>query len=126
MDQLCERDGIAATVIELDQTPPPRRNVRRKLVQSTLVPHKSEEVIESNGDRMRDAGNNGEGEGGDIDVCSSQGKKTRKQREKTPKNGASKKVGSLLFMCRDCSVFSLLEEFVSIVSLFLFVCDAVS
>ncbi|EFH65410.1 nucleoside-triphosphatase/ nucleotide binding protein [Arabidopsis lyrata subsp. lyrata] len=71
----------------MDQTP--RRNVRRKLVQSTLLPHKSEEVIESNGDRMSDEG--GE-EVGDGVLCSSQGKKTRKQKERTPKNGASKKV----------------------------------
>ncbi|ESQ27359.1 hypothetical protein EUTSA_v10018028mg [Eutrema salsugineum] len=90
MDELTERDGIAATVIEVDQTP--RRNVRRKLVQSTLVPHKSEDVIESNGDRTCDAGNKDEGEGGDGDLCSSQGKKTRKQKERTPKNGATKKL----------------------------------
>lgn len=99
MDKSGERDEIAATVIEVDQTP--RRNVRRKLVQSTLVPHKSEEVIESNGDRICDAGNKEEGEGGDGDLCGSQGKKTRKQKEKTPKNGVSKKVGSFtFFMCR--------------------------
>lgn len=89
MDKSGEKDGIT-TVIELDQTP--RRNVRRKLVQSTLIPHKSEDVIEVNGDRTCDAE---EGEGGDGDFCSSQGKKTRKRKEKTPKNGASKKVGSL-------------------------------
>lgn len=71
----------------MDQTP--RRNVRRKLVQSTLLPHKSEEVIESNGDRMSDEGGEEVGDGG---LCSSQGKKTRKQKERTPKNGASKKV----------------------------------
>ncbi|KAJ0231687.1 p-loop containing nucleoside triphosphate hydrolases superfamily protein [Hirschfeldia incana] len=72
----------SATAIET-----PRRNVRRKLIQSTLFPHKSEDVIESNGDRVCDAGIKEEGDGG---FCSSQGKKTRKQR--TPKtNGASKK-----------------------------------
>ncbi|CAN8234134.1 unnamed protein product [Cochlearia groenlandica] len=89
-----ERDGVATTVIEVDLTP--RRNVRRKLVQSTLLPHKSDEVIESNGDRKCDLGVKEEGEGGgDGGLCSSQGKKktTRKQKEKTPNNnGASKKV----------------------------------
>ncbi|XP_010428843.1 PREDICTED: uncharacterized protein LOC104713430 [Camelina sativa] len=79
----------------MDQTP--RRNVRRKLVQSTLVSPKSAEVIESNGDRICDVGNNkeeGEGGGEDGGLCSCQGKKkkTRKQKERTPKNGASKKV----------------------------------
>ncbi|KFK42151.1 hypothetical protein AALP_AA2G217900 [Arabis alpina] len=78
---------IATTVIEVDQTPP-RRNVRRKLVQSTLIPHRSEEVIEFNGDKICDGVNTEEGDGG---LCSSsQGKKTRKQ--KTPKNGVSKKM----------------------------------
>lgn len=92
MDKSGEKDEITS-VIELDQTP--RRNVRRKLVQSTLIPHKSEDVIGVNGDRICDAE---EGEGGDGDFCSSsQGKKTRKRKEKTPKNGASKKVGSLFF-----------------------------
>lgn len=95
MDKSGERDGMA-TVIELDQTP--RRNVRRKLVQSTLTPHKSDEVIQSNGDQMSDVGNKEEGEGGDADFSSSQGKKTRKQKERTPKNGASKKVW---FTCID-------------------------
>ncbi|KAL1216673.1 hypothetical protein V5N11_025177 [Cardamine amara subsp. amara] len=62
MDKSGEKDGIA-TVIELDQTP--RRNVRRKLVQSTLFPHQSEDVvIEVNTDRICDAE---EGEGGDGD-----------------------------------------------------------
>ncbi|KAG2313505.1 hypothetical protein Bca52824_025062 [Brassica carinata] len=76
-----ESDEIAATAIQT-----PRRNVRRKLVQSTLFPHKSEDVIESNGDRTCDDAGEKE-EGGDGGFCSSQGKKrTRKQR-----NGASKK-----------------------------------
>ncbi|KAF3535804.1 hypothetical protein F2Q69_00020944 [Brassica cretica] len=76
-----ESDGIGATVIQT-----PRRNVRRKLVQSTLLPHKSDDVIEPSGDRKCDAGEKEEGKGGDGDLCSSQGKKRRKQR-----NGASKK-----------------------------------
>ncbi|KAL1214591.1 Replication factor C subunit 1 [Cardamine amara subsp. amara] len=89
MDKSVEKDGVAATVIELDQTP--RRNVRRKLVQSTLFPHQSEDVIEVNADQTCDTE---EGEGGDGDFCnSSQGKKTRKRKEKTPNNGASKKLG---------------------------------
>lgn len=90
MDESGERDGVAAaTVIQT-----PRRNVRRKLVQSTLLPRKSEDVIESNGDLWS---SDGEGGGGDGDFCSSQRKKTRKQRTTTPKkkNGAPKKVGSL-------------------------------
>ncbi|EOA33492.1 hypothetical protein CARUB_v10019687mg [Capsella rubella] len=75
----------------MDQTP--RRNVRRKLVQSTLVSPKSAEFIDSHGDRMCDVGNKEECEGGeDGGFCTSQGKKTRKQKERTPKNGASKKV----------------------------------
>ncbi|KAF8103575.1 hypothetical protein N665_0188s0503 [Sinapis alba] len=75
MDESGERD---AAVIQT-----PRRNVRRKLVQSTLLPRNPpEDVI--------DSGIKGEGEGGDGDFCSSQGKKTRKQR--TPKNGAPKKM----------------------------------
>jgi len=67
----------------MDQTP--RRNVRRKLVQSSLLPHKPEDVIDSNGDPMCD-------EGGEVGDGGSQGKKTRKQKERTPKNGATKKV----------------------------------
>ncbi|CDY44525.1 BnaCnng11360D [Brassica napus] len=99
-----ESDRIGATVIQT-----PRRNVRRKLVQSTLLPHKSDDEMEPRGDRKCDAGEKEEGEGGDAGIehatpekreeedeggggdggsCSSQGKKTSKQR--TPKkNGAS-------------------------------------
>ncbi|CAN7123508.1 unnamed protein product [Brassica rapa subsp. narinosa] len=81
-----ESDEIAATVIQT-----PRRNVRRKLVQSTLLPHKSDDVIKPiQWGSTCNAGNKeeGEGGGGDGGFCSSQGKKTRKQR--TPKkNGAS-------------------------------------
>ncbi|CAN7065374.1 unnamed protein product [Brassica oleracea var. botrytis] len=89
MDEPAEGGAIAATAIQ--QTP--RRNVRRKLVQSTLLlPRKPDDAIESDGDRTRDAANNEDGEeGGDVDFGSSQGKKTRKQR--TPKNnGAPKKM----------------------------------
>ncbi|XP_018468890.2 uncharacterized protein LOC108840548 [Raphanus sativus] len=79
-----ESDGVAAAVIQT-----PRRNVRRKLVQSTLLPHRSEDLIGSNGDRTCDDVGERE-EGGEGGFCSSEGKKTRKQR--TPKtNGASKK-----------------------------------
>lgn len=94
MDEPAEGGAIAATAIQ--QTP--RRNVRRKLVQSTLLlPRKPDDAIESDGDRTRDAANKEDGEeGGDVDFGSSQGKKTRKQR--TPKNnGAPKKVDSLFF-----------------------------
>ncbi|CAN6938823.1 unnamed protein product [Brassica oleracea] len=89
MDEPAEGGAIAATAIQ--QTP--RRNVRRKLVQSTLLlPRKPDDAIESDGDRTRDAANKEDGEeGGDGDFGSSQGKKTRKQR--TPKNnGAPKKM----------------------------------
>ena len=75
-----ESDGIGARVIQT-----PRRNVRRKLVQSTLLPHKSDDVIEPSGDRKCDAGEKEEGEGGDGDLCSSQGKKRRKQRNRASK-----------------------------------------
>lgn len=79
-----ESDGVAAAVIQT-----PRRNVRRKLVQSTLLPHRSEDLIGSNGDRTCDDVGERE-EGGEGGFCCSQGKTTRKQR--TPKtNGASKK-----------------------------------
>ncbi|CAF2140564.1 BnaA02g18260D [Brassica napus] len=43
----------------------PRRNVLRKLVQSMMLPHKPEEVVESNRDRKCDAGEKEEGEAGD-------------------------------------------------------------
>ncbi|CAF2205030.1 uncharacterized protein LOC106400398 [Brassica napus] len=88
MDESGERGAIASTAIQ--QTP--RRSVRRKLVQSTLLPRKPDDAIEANGDRTCDAANKEDGEeGGDGDFGSSQGKKTRKQR--TPKNnGAPKKM----------------------------------
>ncbi|KAG2282002.1 hypothetical protein Bca52824_053222 [Brassica carinata] len=80
-----ESDGIGATVIQT-----PRRNVRRKLVQSTLLPHKSDDVIEPSGDRKCDAREKEEGEGGDGDLCSSQGKKRRKKRNKASKKDMAK------------------------------------
>ncbi|CAF1913535.1 unnamed protein product [Brassica napus] len=74
-----ESDRIGATVIQT-----PRRNVRRKLVQSTLLPHKSDDEMEP----VEIGKEEDEGGGGDGGSCSSQGKKTSKQR--TPKkNGAS-------------------------------------
>ncbi|KAH0938670.1 LOW QUALITY PROTEIN: hypothetical protein HID58_006131, partial [Brassica napus] len=59
----------------------PRRNVLRKLVQSMMLPHKPEEVVESNRDRKCDAGEKEEGEAGDG------GKSPRKS---TPKKNATK------------------------------------
>ncbi|KAH0855418.1 hypothetical protein HID58_008032 [Brassica napus] len=55
-------NGIGATMIQT-----PRRNVLRKLVQSMMLPHKPEEVVESNRDRKCDAGEKEEGEAGDGD-----------------------------------------------------------
>ncbi|CAN6845605.1 unnamed protein product [Brassica oleracea var. botrytis] len=95
-----ESDGIGATVIQT-----PRRNVRRKLVQSTLLPHKSDDVIEPSGDRKCDAREKEEGEGGDGDLCSSQGKKRRKKRNKASKKDVIESSGD-----RTCNAGNKEEE----------------
>ena len=72
---------------------PGRRTVRRRLVQSTLFPHKSPE-IEPKVDQKPEEGQDDNCDGEDDEFCGSQGKKRgRKLKGKvTPQNRASKKV----------------------------------
>ncbi|XP_010521243.1 PREDICTED: uncharacterized protein LOC104800189 isoform X2 [Tarenaya hassleriana] len=91
MGESDERDG-PVSVIGVE--PAERRNVRRRLVQSALFPHKSPAEVEPSSDRRSGDGNEeGDADGEEEEFCGSQGKRTRKQRAKaTPKNGTPKKL----------------------------------
>lgn len=89
MEKLAEEGG-QVTVIGSNQME--RRSVRRRLVQSTLFPHRPPEV-ESTGDQKCDNCNEENRNSEDEEYCGSQGKKTRRRKGKsTPQDGASKKM----------------------------------
>lgn len=94
MEKADEKDELVpATELSPEGIRPPvRRNVRRKLVQSTLFPQKPQEREES-GDQ-KGGKNCGEDEDGEEEeFCGSQSKKKRKSKGKaTPQPKASKKV----------------------------------
>ncbi|XP_048438990.1 uncharacterized protein LOC103953161 isoform X3 [Pyrus x bretschneideri] len=73
----------------------PKRQVRRKLVQTTLFPLKPQQQLEVNGDLKAARGNAGDDDcGDDEDFCGSQSKTKRKSRgKKTPPIKAPKKDG---------------------------------
>ncbi|KAL5776969.1 hypothetical protein ACOSP7_009895 [Xanthoceras sorbifolium] len=83
MEKLANKDELAAE----------RRNMRRRLIQSTLFPHKSQEIETNGGDQKadKDCEVDGDNEDDQEYCCGSQGKKTRKRKgktmtpEKTPK-----------------------------------------
>ncbi|OMO55522.1 hypothetical protein COLO4_35941 [Corchorus olitorius] len=91
MDESTEKKEPEGVMVNgTDQTE--RRSVRRRLVQSTLFPHKSPEIepkVEQKDKEGEDDNNDGE----DEEFCGSQGKKRgRKRKAKvTPPNRASKK-----------------------------------
>lgn len=82
-----DREHPAAELSRDELRQPERRSVRRRLVQSTLFPHK--ENGDPKGERDSDRADNGE----DEECCGSQSNKRRKAKGKptTPKR-ASKKV----------------------------------
>lgn len=95
MEKLAEEGG-QVTVIGSNQME--RRSVRRRLVQSTLFPHRPPEV-ESTGDQKCDNCNEENRNSEDEEYCGSQGKKTRRRKGKsTPQDGASKKVSYMLLV----------------------------
>lgn len=92
MDESAEKKELEVFMVNgTDQRE--RRTVRRRLVQSTLFPHKLPEIepkVEQKTNEGEDDNNDGQGE----EFCGSQGKgKGRKRKGKViPQNRASKKV----------------------------------
>lgn len=88
MEPPAEQSGNATEVGATEIGKRELRSVRRKLVQSTLLPHKPQEQ-EENGVDQEEENNCGE----EAELCGSQGKKKRKsQVKKTPQSRSSKKV----------------------------------
>ncbi|CAN1137659.1 ATPase family AAA domain-containing protein 5 [Linum perenne] len=90
MDPSADGDGPVTVVVaalgEIEQSA--RRPVRRRLVQSTLFPHKSPEVVKSSGEKKKRDDEEGNGENNDVndkdedeDWGSSQGKKRKVARK---------------------------------------------
>lgn len=91
-------DPVAATELSPgDFRSPPRLCVRRRLVQSTLLPQKPPEH-EENGDQKGDKGCCDNEGGEDEEYCGSQSRKKRKPRGKAmPQQTAPKKVNYVDF-----------------------------
>ncbi|XP_038898741.1 uncharacterized protein LOC120086264 isoform X2 [Benincasa hispida] len=87
METPAEQSGNVTEVGATETGKRELRSVRRKLVQSTLLPHKPQEQ-EENGIDQEEENNCGEEE----ELCGSQGKKKRKSKGKaTPQSRSSKK-----------------------------------
>ncbi|CAN0870397.1 hypothetical protein LINGRAHAP2_LOCUS9513, partial [Linum grandiflorum] len=91
MDRSADGDGPVTVVVaasgEIDQ--PPRSSVRRRLVQSTLFPHKSPEAVKSAGEKKKrddEEGNGDSKDDEDEDYGSSQGKKRKVARKRKASN----------------------------------------
>jgi hypothetical protein len=86
MDISADDEGPVAVAPAAEEIPQPEQSVRRRLVQSTLFPHKSPE-IELNSEKNIDENCNGE------EYRGSQNKKKRMQKGKTtPLTRTAKKV----------------------------------
>lgn len=90
MESPAEQAGNATEVGSTEIGKRELRSVRRKLVQSTLLPHKPQEQ-EENGGGPDEENNCVE----DEELCGSQGRKKRESKGKTtPQSRSSKKVKS--------------------------------
>ncbi|KAI4337809.1 hypothetical protein L6164_016181 [Bauhinia variegata] len=84
-------EGPATTVNSCNLATPTRRNVRRRLVQSTLLPHKPQEDEDKDAKNDRDCREDEQEEEAEEDCLASEREKKRKSRGKvTPRTKGSK------------------------------------